>query len=122
MTTMLSGQGVNPYWNVPQTLESLQGLQKSGLLLIKELDKHIAQRDAGGGIRPAAMGNVVATVLVTSYATEIALKTVHAQTVPDKKPPSGHNLAKLFARLETMPSKGFSISWRRYRFLGNQIG
>ena len=100
MTITLSGQGVNPYWNVPRTLGSLQGLQKSGMLLIKELDKHIAQRDAGGGGHPEAIGNIVATVLLTSYATEIALKTVHAQTVPDKKPPCGHDLAKLFARLD----------------------
>lgn len=49
MTIHLSAQGSNPHWSVNQSLELLQGFLKASMLLIEELDKHIVQRDSGGG-------------------------------------------------------------------------
>ena len=100
MTVKLRGQGVNSHWNVHQALELLQGLQRSGLLLIEELDKHIAQRDAGRGIHAEMKGNATAAVFITSCTVELALKTAYAQTHPTQKPPKGHDLAGLFDALD----------------------
>ena len=99
MTIHLSGKGVNPHWNVPRSLEMLQGLQRAGILLIEELDKHIGQRDSGRGQHPDMMGNATASILVTSYTVEIAIKALHAQTKPNEKPPNGHDLNCLFSAL-----------------------
>ena len=38
--------------------------------------------EAGGGKHPNIMGNAVAVIVLTSYAAEIALKTLHALTEP----------------------------------------
>ena len=111
---------MNPHWNVHLSLELLQGLKRAGKLLIEELDKHIEQRDTGGGDHPDMKGNATAAILVTSYAVEIAIKTLHAQTKPNEKPPNGHHLLYLFDELpqpaqakaihmlKTMPPVGHS--------------
>ena len=96
MTTHLTGDGVNPHWNVHRSLEMLQGLQNSAMLLIRELDDHVNQRDTGRGKHPNMMGNAVAAIVLTSYAAEIALKTLHAQTKPSVPPPRGHYLLELY--------------------------
>ena len=101
MTTHLTGGGVNAHWNVHRALEILQGLQNSAMLLIRELDDHVKQRDGGGGKHPNMMGNAVAVVVLTSYAAEIALKTVHAQTKPNEPPPRGHDLLELYDQLDS---------------------
>ena len=67
MTIHLSGKSVNPHWNIPRSLEMLQGLQRAGMLLIEELDKHIGQRDSARAQHPDMMGNATASILVTSY-------------------------------------------------------
>ena len=100
MTTHLEGDGVNLHWNVHRSLEILQGLQNSAMLLIRELDDHVKQRDTSGGKHPNFMGNVVAAVVLTSYSAEIALKTLHAQTKPDEAPPRGHSLLDLYDELD----------------------
>ena len=70
------------------------------MLLIREMDQHVEQRDAGGGKHPHMMGNAVAVTVLTSYAAEIALKTLHAQTKPHEPPPRGHYLLDLYDELE----------------------
>ena len=101
MTTHLPGAGVNPYWNIHRSLEMLQGLQNSAMLLIRELDDHVNQRDSGGGKNPNMMGNAVAVIVLTSYAAEIALKTLHAQITPCDPPPRGHYLLDLYDSLDS---------------------
>ena len=101
MTIQLEGEGTNPHWNVHRSLEILQGLQNSAVVLIQQMDEHIRQRDSGGGKHANMMGNAVAAVILTSYAAEIALKTLHAQSKPNKRPPRGHDLLKLFDGLDT---------------------
>ena len=100
MTIRLEGSGINPHWNIHRSLEMLQGLQTAALRLIQDLDKHIAQRDSGGGKHPEMMGNAVAAVVLTSYSTEIVLKTLHAQVNPHKRPPQGHYLLDLYDKLD----------------------
>ena len=100
MTTHLKGDGINAHWNVHRSLEMLQGLQNSAMLLIRELDDHIEQRDGGGGKHPNMTGNAVAVIVLTSYAAEIALKTLHAQTKPNEPPPRGHYLLELYDELD----------------------
>lgn len=100
MTTHLPGDGVNAQWNVHRSLEMLQGLQNSAMLLLREMDEHIEQRDSGGGKNPNMMGNAVATIVLTSYAAEIAIKTLHAQTKPNECPPRGHFLLDLYDSLD----------------------
>lgn len=101
MTIHLAGDGINSHWNVHRSLEMLQGLQNSAMLLIRELDNHVKQRDTGGGKHPNMMGNVVAAIVLTSYASEIALKTLHAQTKPNEPPPRGHYLLDLYDELDS---------------------
>ncbi len=100
MTIHLEGDGVNTHWNVHRSLEMLQGLQNSAMLLIRELDDHVEQRDRGGGKHPNMIGNAVAAIVLTSYAAEIALKSLHAQTKPDEPPPRGHYLLELYDQLD----------------------
>lgn len=100
MTINLAGDGPNPHWNIHRSLEMLQGLQNSAMLLIRELDDHVKQRDEGGGKHPNMMGNAVAAIVLTSYAAEISLKTLHAQTKPNKPPPRGHSLLELYDELD----------------------
>ena len=100
MTTHLLGDGPNPHWNIHRSLEMLQGLQSAAMLLIQEMDQHVEQRDAGGGKHPHMMGNAVAVTVLTSYAAEIALKTLRAQTKPHEPPPRGHYLLDLYDELE----------------------
>ena len=78
----------------------LQGLQRSGMLLIEELDKHVSQRDSGDGKHTDMMGNAAAAIIVTSYTVEMAIKTAHAQTHPNEMPPRGHDLLELFDALD----------------------
>ena len=100
MTIRLKGDGINAHWNIPRSLEMLQGLQNSAMLLIRELDDHVEHRDSGGGKHPNMMGNAVAVIVLTSYAAEIAFKTLHAQTKPNKPPPRGHFLLGLYDKLD----------------------
>ena len=100
MTIYLKGDGINAHWNVNRSLEMLQGLQSSAMLLIRDLDDHVEQRDSGGGKHPNMMGNAVAAIVLTSYAAEIALKTLHAQTKPNERPPRGHCLLELYDELD----------------------
>ena len=55
MTTHLPSDGPNSHWNIYRSLEMLQGLQSAAMLLIRKMDQHVEQRDAGGGkhTRPA---------------------------------------------------------------------
>ena len=68
-------------------------------------------------------GNAAAAILVTSYAVEIATKTLHAQTKPNEKPPNGHDLLYLatgtgFKRLLTAStSPGISSLTRLHNTL-----
>ena len=94
------GPGVNPHWSVPYGLEDLQGLMKGAMLLIEELDRHIARRDRGERPLPYIIGIAQSAIIVTSYATEIAIKTLIAQTKPSQKPPKGHDLLCLFDQLD----------------------
>ena len=102
VTIHLSGQGVNPNWNTHQSVEVLQGFQRASMLLIEELDKHIAQRDVGpaGRHREEMKGNAIAAIMVTSFAVEIAIKTLHALKKPNAVPPRGHDLLDLFDALD----------------------
>ena len=101
MTTHLPGEGANTYWNVHRSLEMLQGLQNAAMLLIREMDDHVKQRDSGGGKHPNMMGNAVAAIVLTSYAAEIALKSLHAQTKSTERPPRGHYLLELYDELDS---------------------
>ena len=103
MTVHLRGQGVNPHWDVHRSLEAIQGFQKAALMLIKDMDRHIAQRDAGADNLSEMIGSAQAAVVITSLAAEYALKTLLAQTKPDKKPPKTHDLLKLFNELDSAP-------------------
>lgn len=117
-TVRLPGSGPNPHWNIHRSLEELQGLQNAGLVLLQELDTHLKQRDSGGGQHPEALGTASAATIVVAYGVEIALKTLHAQIEPNKKPPRGHDLLDLFdalddetktkasGRLKTLPGVG----------------
>ena len=100
MTIHFEGKGINPHWDVHRSLELLQGLQGSSMQLIQQMDEHISQRDSGGGEHPNMLGNAVAATVLTSYTAEIALKTLHAQTKPDKRPPLDHYLLNLFDELD----------------------
>ena len=100
MTVHLPGVGINAQWNIHRSLEMLQGLQNSAMLLLREMDEHIEQRDSGDEQNPNMMGNAVAAVVLTSYAAEIAIKTLHAQTKPDEHPPRGHFLLDLYDGLD----------------------
>ena len=100
MTMHLPGDGPNSHWNIHRSLEMLQGLQSAAMLLIRKMDQHVEQRDAGSGEHPHMMGNAVAVVVLTSYATEIALKTLHALNKPYEPPPRGHYLMDLYDQLE----------------------
>ena len=96
----LSGSGPNAHWHVPLALETLQGLQSSCLLLVHELDKHLQQRDSGGGKHPEAIGTAVAATVMVAYAVEVAIKTLIAQSRPGEPPPFGHDLLTLFDTLD----------------------
>ena len=96
----LIGRGVNEDWNVPQALELLQGVQASGVLLLQKLDTHLQQRDTGGGKHPELIGSAVSATVLVSYGTEIAIKTLLAQTKPSKCPPHSHDLLRCFAELD----------------------
>lgn len=55
------------------------------------------------------MKDNAAAILVTSYAVEIATKTLHAQTKPNEKPPNGHDLLYLFDELpQDAQAKGYA--------------
>ena len=86
---------MNPHWNVHRSLELLQGLQSSGLLLLQELDKYFEHRND-----PKMIGTAAAVTVLVSYGVEIAIKTLHAQTRLNEMPPQGHNLLTLFDALE----------------------
>ena len=90
---------MNQHWNVHLALEQLQGIQSSGVLLLQELDKHLEQRDSGGGKHPEAIGTAVAAAVLISYGVEIAIKTLLAQTKL-AKPPRCHDLLSLFDKLD----------------------
>jgi hypothetical protein len=94
------GPGVNPHWNVTMGLAELQGVMKGAILLLEEADRHIALRDRGVRPLPDIIGIVMSATMVTAYATEIALKTLIAQTKPTRKPPNSHNLLHLFDQLD----------------------
>ncbi len=100
MTTHLPGSGPNAEWNVHLALEDLQGLQTAAMTLIKSLDDHLAQQDCGGSKHPDMLGNAAAAVVLAAFATELALKTLHAQLRPNQKPPHGHDLVKLYDALD----------------------
>ena len=99
-TVHLQGAGDNKYWNIPRALETLQGLQCSLLLLVQELDRNLGQRDSRAGKPSQLFGVAVSVIVLAAYAVEIALKTLHAQSNPSKKPPRGHDLLDLYCRLE----------------------
>ena len=99
MAVCISGPGPNPHWNIPWALEILQGMERSGILLIEELDGFLSQRNAGKGKHPEMMGTVVAAIMVTSFSVEVALKTLQAQSNTADKPLSGHDLVQLFCAL-----------------------
>ena len=99
-TVHLPGQGPNPHWNVHRSLELLRGLESAGFLLLQELNRHLAQRDSGGGKHPEMLGTATAAILLTSYGVEIAIKTLLAQTHPDEPPPHVHDLLILFDELD----------------------
>ena len=92
--------GVNPHWSVTLGLEDLQGIMKGSMLLIEELDRHIARRDKGEGPLPDIIGIAISVTMLTSYAAEIAIKTLIAQTKPKQKPPKSHKLLDLFEQLD----------------------
>ena len=48
------------------------------------------------------LGTATATILLTSYGVEIAIKTLHAQTNPNQSPPRGHDLLNLFDALDSV--------------------
>ena len=99
-TVRLLGKGVNKYWNVHRALETLQGLESVLLLLVRELDKCIVQRDRGAGKDLNLVGTAVSLTMLAAYSAEFAVKTLYAQTNPTKRPPLGHDLLILFDRLE----------------------
>lgn len=92
--------GVNPHWGVTLGLEDLQGIMKGSVLLIEELDRYIAQRDRGEHPLPDIIGIAISATMITSYAAEIAIKTLIAQTKPKQKPPKSHKLLYLFEQLD----------------------
>ena len=100
MTIHLEGDGVNSHWNVHRSLETLQGLESSSMQLIQQMDEYISKRNSGGGQHQNMIGNAVAATVLTSHAAEVALKTLHAQMKPDKRPPHGHDLLDLFDELD----------------------
>ena len=71
------------------------------MLLLQKLDKHLAQRDSGGGNHPEMLGTATAAILLTSYGVEIAIKTLLAQINPNERPPHGHDLLDLFDALDS---------------------
>ena len=99
-TLHITDHGVNSHWSVPKGLEDLQGLMKGAILLIEELDRQIVRRDKGERPLPEIIGIAACVTMVTSYATEIAIKTLIAQTKPEQKPPKSHKLLYLFDQLD----------------------
>ena len=101
MAVHLPGAGPNAEWNVHRSLELLQGLQGAAMDLIDTMDKHISLRDSKGESHPNMLGNAIAAIVLTAYAAEIALKTLHAQLKPTEKPPHGHELLDLYDQLDS---------------------
>ena len=101
MTVHLPGSGPNAEWDVHHSLEMLQGLEAAAMDLIETMDEHISLRDSNGEKHPNMMGNAIAAVMLTAYAAEIALKTLHAQLKPNEKPPRGHELLDLYDKLDS---------------------
>lgn len=89
----------NQNWNVTDSIELVQGIERAGYLLLEELDKHLAQRDAGVRKLPEIKGIAVASIRVISHGVEIAIKTLLVQCKPDETPPRCHDLVKLFDML-----------------------
>ena len=92
----LPGWGPNPHWGIHRSLGYLQGLQASGLLLIREMDAYL---DRGQRDHPMLLGVASSATILIAYSVEIAIKTLHAQTRLTEKPPQGHNLLVLFDAL-----------------------
>ena len=90
----------NQNWDVNECLKDMEGLERAGMLLIGELDKYIVQRDIGKGQNAHMMGIAVASIMITSYLTEIVLKSVYAQTEPNGEPRKSHELLVLFYDLD----------------------
>lgn len=100
MTVYIRDSGVNLHWSVTRGLEDLQGIMKGAMLLIEELDRQLARRDRGARPLPDIIGIGVTATIVTSYATEIAIKTLIAQTKPREEPPKSHKLLYLFDQFD----------------------
>ena len=101
MAVHLRGSGPNAEWDVHLSLELLQGLEAAAMDLIDTMDEHISLRDSNGEKHPNMMGNAIAAVVLTAYAAEIGLKTLHAQLKPNETPPHGHELLDLYDKLDS---------------------
>lgn len=90
-----SNQGANPRWIVAASLSTLPGLMESAILLIREADQSMSRNE-----KQYIAGRVSSAVILASYSTEIALKTLFVQTKTQDMPPRSYDLLDLFESLD----------------------
>ena len=103
----LGGPSINPYWNVPRALHSLEGEIEAARRVIEAWDPLLQHRVEGNKEHPLELGTATSAVVLTSMAAERAIKTLIAQTQPGVKPwqlpglrsREHHELTKLFGKL-----------------------
>ncbi len=95
----LGGPSANASWNIPLALKSLCGEIEAARLLIQAHEPLMQIRIAGEKEALTELGIATTCVVVTSFITERAIKTLIALTKPQTKPPQVHKLSDLFRRL-----------------------
>ena len=109
MSTMyLGGPSVNPHWNVPRALHSLEGEIEAARKVIEVWEPFLQHRLAGNKEHSYELGLATTAVILTSIVAERAIKSLIAQTKPVVKPwqlpglkrKEHHELSKLFGKLQ----------------------
>ena len=99
----LGGPSINPYWNVPLALHSLEGEIETARKIIELWEPLLNHRLAANEEHLHELGTATVAVMVTAVIAERGLKSLIAQTQPTVKPPTGrngHKLDYLFGQLE----------------------
>ena len=104
----LGGPSVNPHWNVPRALHSLEGEIEAARKVIEVWEPFLQHRLAGNKEHPYELGIATTAVILTSIVAERAIKSLIAQTqpgvkpwqLPGLKPREHHELSKLFGKLQ----------------------
>ncbi|MXZ01836.1 hypothetical protein F4Y93_14780 [Candidatus Poribacteria bacterium] len=96
----LGGPSPNKHWHVPLALHSLVGEIDAAQSLIHIWEPLMEHRIAYSREVTTELGTATGCVVLAGHIAEVALKTLIAQTQPDKAPPIGHDLKRLFNKLE----------------------